>query len=305
MQHRSIGSLSVSVIGLGTNNFGFTMDEADVAPVVDAALEAGINFFDTADSYLSSEIRLGAALGNRRDQIVLATKFGSKADEEFTGGAAGPYIRRAVERSLKMLGTDRIDLYQLHRPDPAVDIAETLSVLQELVAEGKVLEIGCSNFSAEQLRAAAIAAGSGPRFVSVQNEYSLLERADEADVLPTCADLDIAYLPYFPLASGLLTGKYQRGAGVPSGSRVEKWNMADRVLTEENFAILETLTAWANDHGHSLLDLAFAWLLANPCVASVIAGATSPAQIAANAAAGSWVLSETDAAEVRTLVATS
>ncbi len=305
MQHRSIGSLSVSVIGLGTNNFGFTMDEADVAPVVDAALEAGINFFDTADSYLSSEIRLGAALGNRRDQIVLATKFGSKADEEFTGGAAGPYIRRAVERSLKMLGTDRIDLYQLHRPDPAVDIAETLSVLQELVAEGKVLEIGCSNFSAEQLRAAAVAAGSGPRFVSVQNEYSLLERADEADVLPTCADLDIAYLPYFPLASGLLTGKYQRGAGVPSGSRVEKWNMADRVLTEENFAILETLTAWANDHGHSLLDLAFAWLLANPCVASVIAGATSPAQIAANAAAGSWVLSETDAAEVRTLVATS
>ena len=305
MQHRSIGSLSVSVIGLGTNNFGFTMDEADVAPVVDAALEAGINFFDTADSYLSSEIRLGAALRNRRDQIVLATKFGSKADEEFTGGAAGPYIRRAVERSLKMLGTDRIDLYQLHRPDPAVDIAETLSVLQELVAEGKVLEIGCSNFSAEQLRAAAVAAGSGPRFVSVQNEYSLLERADEADVLPTCADLDIAYLPYFPLASGLLTGKYQRGAGVPSGSRVEKWNMADRVLTEENFAILETLTAWANDHGHSLLDLAFAWLLANPCVASVIAGATSPAQIAANAAAGSWVLSETDAAEVRTLVATS
>ena len=305
MQHRSIGSLSVSVIGLGTNNFGFTMDEADVAPVVDATLEAGINFFDTADSYLSSEIRLGAALGNRRDQIVLATKFGSKADEEFTGGAAGPYIRRAVERSLKMLGTDRIDLYQLHRPDPAVDIAETLSVLQELVAEGKVLEIGCSNFSAEQLRAAAVAAGSGPRFVSVQNEYSLLERADEADVLPTCADLDIAYLPYFPLASGLLTGKYQRGAGVPSGSRVEKWNMADRVLTEENFAILETLTAWANDHGHSLLDLAFAWLLANPCVASVIAGATSPAQIAANAAAGSWVLSETDAAEVRTLVATS
>ncbi len=305
MQHRSIGSLSVSVIGLGTNNFGFTMDEADVALVVDAALEAGINFFDTADSYHSSEIRLGAALGNRRDQIVLATKFGSKADEEFTGGAAGPYIRRAVERSLKMLGTDRIDLYQLHRPDPAVDIAETLSVLQELVAEGKVLEIGCSNFSAEQLRAAAVAAGSGPRFVSVQNEYSLLERADEADVLPTCADLDIAYLPYFPLASGLLTGKYQRGAGVPSGSRVEKWNMADRVLTEENFAILETLTAWANDHGHSLLDLAFAWLLANPCVASVIAGATSPAQIAANAAAGSWVLSETDAAEVRTLVATS
>jgi aryl-alcohol dehydrogenase-like predicted oxidoreductase len=305
MQHRTIGSLSVSVIGLGTNNFGFTMDEADVAPVVDAALEAGINFFDTADSYLSSEVRLGAALGSRRDQIVVATKFGSKADEEFTGGAAGPYIRRAVERSLRMLGTDRIDLYQLHRPDPTVDIAETLSVLQELVAEGKVLEIGCSNFSAEQLRAAAVAAGAGPRFVSVQNEYSLLERADEAEVLPTCAELDIAYLPYFPLASGLLTGKYQRGAAVPSGSRIEKWNMAERVLTEENFAILDTLTTWAKDHGHSLLDLAFAWLLANPCVASVIAGATSPAQIAANAAAGSWVLSETDAAEVRTLVATS
>jgi len=305
MQHRTIGSLSVSVIGLGTNNFGFTMDEADVAPVVDAALEAGINFFDTADSYLSSEVRLGAALGSRRDQIVVATKFGSKADEEFTGGAAGPYIRRAVERSLRMLGTDRIDLYQLHRPDPTVDIAETLSVLHELVAEGKVLEIGCSNFSAEQLRAAAAAAGTGPRFVSVQNEYSLLERADEADVLPTCAELDIAHLPYFPLASGLLTGKYQRGAGVPNGSRIEKWNMAERVLTEENFATLDTLTTWAKDHGHSLLDLAFAWLLASPSVASVIAGATSPAQIAANAAAGSWVLSENDAAEVRSLVATS
>jgi aryl-alcohol dehydrogenase-like predicted oxidoreductase len=302
MRQRKIGSLSVSVIGLGTNNFGFTMAEDAVLPVVDAALEAGINFFDTADSYLTSEERCHSALGGRRDAIILATKFGSRVNEEISGGASAAYIRQAVERSLRQLGTDRIDLYQLHRPDETVPIAETLGVLNELVNEGKIIEIGCSNFSAAQLREAEVAAGDGARFVSVQNQYSLLERADEAEVLPTCAELGLAYLPFFPLASGLLTGKYRRGAAVPAGTRVEKWAMAERVLTDANFDILERLEGWAQERGHTLLDLAFAWLLATPEVASVIAGATSPEQIRANAAAGLWELTVDEADEVRQLV---
>jgi len=303
MRHRQIGSLSVSVIGLGTNNFGFTMAEEDVLPVVDAALESGINFFDTADSYLTSEERCRKALGARRDDIVLATKFGSQVNADIPGGAAGSYIRQAVERSLHQLGTDRIDLYQLHKPDESVPIAETLGVLNELVAEGKVLEIGCSNFSAAQLREAEVAAGSGSKFVSVQNNYSLLERTDETDALPVCAELGLAYLPYFPLASGLLSGKYRRGAEVLEGTRVQKWAMADRVLTDANFDILERLEGWAEARGHSLLELAFAWLLATPEVASVIAGATTPDQVKANAAAAFWELSIDEANEVRSLVA--
>ena len=302
MRQRKIGSLSVSVIGLGTNNFGFTMAEDAVLPVVDAALEAGINFFDTADSYLTSEERCKSALDSRRDDIILATKFGSRVNEEIPGGASAAYVRQAVERSLLQLGTDRIDLYQLHRPDETVPIAETLGVLNELVDEGKIIEIGCSNFSAAQLREAEAAAGAGAKFVSVQNEYSLLERADEAEVLPTCAELDLAYLPFFPLSSGLLTGKYRRGAAVPAGTRVEKWAMAERVLTDANFDILERLETWAQERGHTLLDLAFAWLLATPEVASVIAGATSPEQIRANAAAGLWDLTVDEADEVRQLV---
>jgi len=302
MRQRKIGSLSVSVIGLGTNNFGFTMAEEAVLPVVDAALEAGINFFDTADSYLTSEERCHSALGSRRDDIILATKFGSRVNEEIPGGASATYVRQAVERSLRQLGTDRIDLYQLHRPDETVPIAETLGVLNELVNEGKIIEIGCSNFSAPQLREAEVAAGDGARFVSVQNQYSLLERADEVEVLPTCAELDLTYLPFFPLASGLLTGKYRRGAALPAGTRVEKWAMAERVLTDANFDILERLETWAQERGHTLLDLAFAWLLATPEVASVIAGATSPEQIRANAAAGLWDLTVDEADEVRQLV---
>jgi aryl-alcohol dehydrogenase-like predicted oxidoreductase len=269
---------------------------------VDAALEAGINFFDTADSYLTSEERCHSALGSRRDDIILATKFGSRVNEEIPGGASAAYVRQAVERSLRQLGTDRIDLYQLHRPDETVPIAETLGVLNELVNEGKIIEIGCSNFSAPQLREAEVAAGDGARFVSVQNQYSLLERADEVEVLPTCAELDLTYLPFFPLASGLLTGKYRRGAALPAGTRVEKWAMAERVLTDANFDILERLETWAQERGHTLLDLAFAWLLATPEVASVIAGATSPEQIRANAAAGLWDLTVDEADEVRQLV---
>ena len=212
MDLRPIGSLDVSVVGLGTNNFGLGMHEDDVPPVVEAALDAGINFFDTADSYGDSEERLGRALGGHRDEVVIGTKFGSAVGRDGTGGAAPGYVRQAVERSLARLGTDRIDLYQLHRPDPQTPIADTLGTLHDLVREGKVREIGCSNFSAAQLREAdAAAPDGGPRFVSVQNHYNLVHREDEREVLPECERLGLAYLPYFPLASGLLTGKYTRG----------------------------------------------------------------------------------------------
>jgi aryl-alcohol dehydrogenase-like predicted oxidoreductase len=303
MEMRRIGALEVSVIGLGTNNFGFLMEEADVPPVVDAALEAGITFFDTSDSYLDSEVRLGKALGSRRDEAVLATKFGSPLSGEGSGGAAPAYVRQAVERSLLRLGTDRIDLYQLHVPDPSTPIAETLGALDELVREGKVREIGCSNFSADQLRQADQATGAGAaRLVSVQNHYNLLNRADEAEVLPECRRLGMAYLPYFPLASGLLTGKYTRGESAPPGSRLDRWgDRLDSVFSEENFDVVEALARWAGARGHTLLELAFAWLGAHPEVASVIAGATRPEQVWANAGAVAWTLSPEDLAEIDAL----
>ncbi|MDE3203151.1 MAG: aldo/keto reductase [Acidobacteriota bacterium] len=304
METRKIGSLEVTVIGLGTNNFGLGMEAEAVPAVVDAAIEAGINFFDTADSYGASEARLGEALGSRRDQVLIATKFGSPVrGEEGSGGAAPDYVRRALEASLRRLGTDHIDLYQLHRPDPSTPIADTLAVLDEAVTAGKVREIGCSNFSEAQLREAEEAAG-GARFVSVQNHYNLLNRDDEAKVLPLCEQLGIGHLPYFPLASGLLTGKYRRGEPPAKGTRLERWGqgMADSVLTEDNFDRVDALTAWAGDHGHGLLDLAFAYLLAQPAVSSVIAGATKVDQVQANAAAGAWRLSESELAEVRAIV---
>jgi aryl-alcohol dehydrogenase-like predicted oxidoreductase len=302
MEMRTIGSLEVSVVGLGTNNFGFGMPEDEVLPVVDAAIESGINFFDTAKGYRDSEKRLGRALGKRRNDVVIATKFGSASDEDCDG--APKNVRKAIEQSLKHLATDRIDLYQLHYPDAKTPIAETLGVLDELVHEGKVLEIGCSNFSAAELRAAADAAEPGAaRFVSVQNHYNLLNRADEAEVLPECEALDLAYLPYFPLASGMLTGKYLRGEAPAPETRLVKWKMAERMLTERNFEIVDALSSWAADDGHSLLDLAFAWLASHPVVSSVIAGATRPEQVRANAAAGSWQLSPEQVLEVNALAA--
>ncbi len=307
MQTRKIGSLDVTVVGLGTNNFGFGMAGDAVPPVVDAALRHGINFFDTADSYGASEERLGHALGSRRDQVILATKFGSPVmGEEGTGGARPDYIRGAVDASLKRLATDRIDLYQLHRPDPDTPIADTMGALAEVVAAGKVREIGCSNFSASQLREANAAAGDGPRFVSVQNHYNLLRRDDEADVLPVCEELGIAYLPYFPLASGMLTGKYQRGEAPPEGTRLQRWgDRAAGVMTDQAFDQVAALTAWAGEHGHSLLDLAFAWLAAKPTVASVIAGATKVNQVEANVAAGDWALTSEEVAEVDRVTASA
>ena len=302
METRKIGSLDVTVVGLGTNNFGMGMQADEVGPVVDAALDAGINFFDTSDSYGDSEVRLGRALGSRRDEVLIATKFGSQVKgEEGTGGAEPDYVRRALEASLRRLDTDRIDLYQIHRPDPQTPIADTLEVLDAAVRAGKVREIGCSNFSAAQLTEAEQAAtgSGGARFVSVQNHYNLLNRAEEAEVIPLCQKLGIAYLPYFPLASGLLTGKYQRGQEAPEGTRLQRWGgRASGVLTDENFDQVDALIAWAEKQGHSVVDLAFAWLIAQPVVASVIAGATKVDQVKTNAAAGRWTLGPGEVAEV-------
>jgi aryl-alcohol dehydrogenase-like predicted oxidoreductase len=308
MEMRTIGSLNVSVVGLGTNNFGFRLQADEVKPVIDAALDAGINLFDTSDSYADSEPRIAAALadGNRRDRVVLATKFGTALGPDTPGGASREYIRAAVERSLTRLRTDRIDLYQIHQPHPETPIAETLGALDELVREGKVREIGCSNFSAEQLDEAATAAGTagGARFVSVQNHFNLLHRDDESTVIPACERLGLAYVPYFPLASGLLTGKYERGTPPPEGTRLSAWGpRAEQLLADANFDAVDRLTAWAADHGHSLLDLAFAWLLATPTVASVIAGATKPEQARANAATAGWTLTPAARAEVDALLA--
>jgi aryl-alcohol dehydrogenase-like predicted oxidoreductase len=293
----------VSVVGLGTNNFGMAMNDDQVQTVVDEALAAGVTFFDTSDSYGQSEERLGRALGSRRDEVVIGTKFGSPVGEGGTGGARPEYVRQAVERSLGQLDTDRIDLYQLHRPDPETPIADTLGVLGELVGEGKVREIGCSNFSAQQLRDAEAAVAPGaPRFVSVQNHYNLLNRGDEREVIPECKRLGLAYLPFFPLASGLLTGKYNRGEAPPEGTRLQRWGArADGFLSDQNFDAVDALSEWARARGHSVLELAIAWLLADPVVASVIAGATRPDQVQANAAAGGWHLSSAEAAEVGAL----
>jgi aryl-alcohol dehydrogenase-like predicted oxidoreductase len=235
---------------------------------------------------------------------MIATKFASPViGEEGTGGARPEYVRQAADASLRRLGTDHIDLYQIHRPDPTTPIADTLGALAELVAAGKVREIGCSNFSAEQLREASQAAGSGPRFVSVQNNYNLLNRGDEAEVLPACEELGIAYLPYFPLASGLLTGKYRRGEQPPEGTRLGSWGKrAAGALNDGNFDKLDALTEWAGRHNHTLLDLAIAWLAAKPMVASVIAGATKSQQLEANVAAGDWEMTPAEVAEVDQLV---
>jgi aryl-alcohol dehydrogenase-like predicted oxidoreductase len=301
METRRIGSLEVSVVGLGGNNFGRRLDEAATARVVQAALEAGITFFDTADVYggTRSEEFLGRALAARRDQVVIATKFGSAIDEGRQGGAKPEYVRRAAEDSLRRLGTDRIDLYQLHWPDPATPIADTLGALNELVQAGKVREIGCSNFSAAQIGAAEAAAPEGAaRFVSVQNQYSLLHRDPEADVLPECQRAGLAFIPYFPLASGLLTGKYRRGQPAPAGSRLAGSEPGAGPFTERNLAVMESLRAFAISRGHTLLELAISWLAARPAVASVIAGATSPGQVRANVAAAGWRLSEEELAEV-------
>ena len=299
MDLRSIGSLRVSVVGLGCNNFGMRIDDDATARVVSAALDAGINFFDTADIYgaTKSEEFLGRALKGRRQQAIVATKFGMAVDDR-RKGARPEYVRAACDDSLKRLGTDYIDLYQLHQPDPSVPIAETLGALNDLVKAGKVKEIGCSNFSTEQLDEAARATKAGAaRFVSVQNEYSLVHREPEQSVLSACDRLGLAFLPYFPLASGLLTGKYDPATGAPKDSRLSlSWT--SRFTNEKNVQIAEALKSFAAARNHTLLELAFSWLASRPRVASVIAGATSPEQIRANAAAVNWTLTRQDLAEI-------
>ena len=306
MESRKIGSLDVSLVGLGCNNFGGRLDAEATARVVDAAIEAGVTFLDTADVYggTRSEEFLGRAIAGRRDAVVIATKFGHKVDDQHQG-ARPEYVRQAAEDSLRRLGTDRIDLYQLHRPDDETPIAETLAALDGLVQAGKVREIGCSNFSADQLREARAAiAGGAARFVSVQNEYSLFHRAPEAEVLPECERDGLAFLPYFPLANGLLTGKYRQGQPFPEGTRIQPGRRGGDLLSEANLAAVEALTLFAEARGHTLLELAFSWLCRQPAVASVIAGATSPEQVRANAAAAGWRLTEADLAEVNAILGT-
>ena len=281
--------LTVSRVGLGCNNFGGRIDFAATRAVVEAALDVGVTFLDTAEVYGNggdSERFLGEVLEGRRDEVVLATKVGWGGE---TGDGSAANVHRAIDGSLERLRTDHVDLYYLHKPDPSTPIAETLGALDELVRERRVRAIGCSNFSAEQLAEAdRVARELGTaRFTVLQNHYNLLRRDDDADVLPLCRELGVAYIPYFPLASGLLTGKYRRGEPAPAGTRLE-----GREIEDERFDRIEALTAFAEERGRSLHELAIAALASTPGVGSIIAGATKPEQVRTNAAAASWRLTD-------------
>jgi aryl-alcohol dehydrogenase-like predicted oxidoreductase len=294
------GGPEVSVVGLGTNNFGRRCDYDQTLAVIDAALDAGVTLFDTADIYGQglSEEYIGRALEGRRDQVVLATKFGSEMDERPEERRGNPdYIQWAVEGSLRRLRTDAIDVYQMHQPDPLTPIEETFGALNDLVADGKVRWIGSSNFSADQIEAGEeVSRGAGfHRFVSAQNQYSLVRREVEEDVLPVCEKLEIGFLPYFPLASGLLTGKYRRGQEATEG------RLAGREIPGEQWDRAEGLQRYADERGIALLDVAVGGLLAMPAVTSVIAGATKPEQVRANVAAGTWEPSPGDVESLRAL----
>jgi aryl-alcohol dehydrogenase-like predicted oxidoreductase len=308
MRTKTLGSLEVSAVGIGCNNFGMRCDEAQTAAVVNAAIDNGITLFDTADVYGGhgrSEEFLGRALGARRDEVLIATKFGMPMGGDGEQGASRRWIEKAVEDSLRRLGTDRIDLYQLHGPDADTPIEETLDALDALVRAGKVREIGNSNFDGAQIRAADDAAASRntARFVSAQNYYNVLNRHVDNDVAPAAAERGLGVLPYFPLANGLLTGKYHRGEAPPDGTRLAGLpaERADRVLSDKNFDKVEALEKLAADHGHTLLELAIAWLASQPHVASVIAGATKPEQVTANAAAGAWLLGPGELSAIDTI----
>jgi aryl-alcohol dehydrogenase-like predicted oxidoreductase len=301
---RTLGSSGpdVSVVGLGCNNFGSRVNDEGTREVVDAALEAGITLLDTADVYGNrggSESALGKALKGRRDRVVLATKFGhAMTDDAPPNRGSREYIRQAVETSLRRLQTDWIDLYQYHRPDGITPIEETLGALNELVDEGTVRFIGSSNLDGRQVvEADDVAKDRGwARFVSAQNEYSFLERGAEEELLPTAERLEIGVLPYFPLASGLLTGKYRRGRPAPAGTRLA---LRPERLTDDAFDTIEALESFAESRGVSLLDVAIGGLAAQPAIASVIAGATKPEQARANAAAGDWVPMDGDLQALR------
>lgn len=308
MEKRKIASLDVSVVGLGCNNFGMGMDQPGVDAVVAAAVDAGVTYFDTAESYGDgeSEQRLAKALGSRRDEVIVASKWGhTNSLEEGERGGDPVQIRRRLERSLKNLGTDRIDHYQLHRPDPDTPLAETLGCLAELQAEGKIVEYGCTHHDADELRASFAVEGFAG-YPSIQNHYSVLTRTPETDgVLDACAELGVVFVPYFPLESGLLTGKYTAVDDRPEGSRLARWapRVTESFIDEEKLATVRRLEAYAADHGHTILELAMSWLASNPLVASVIAGATKPEQIRSNAAAAGWQMTEAERAEVAALAA--
>ena len=300
---RSLGVLGpeVSVIGLGCNNFGRRVDVEGTRAVVDAALEQGITFLDTSNTYGDprgrSEEFLGEVLAGRRDRVVLATKFGMDMGDGRGPRGSREYIRHSVEASLRRLGTDVIDYYWYHQPDGVTPIAETLGALDELVHAGIVRYIGASNFSAEQIEEAdAVARDRGfARFTAVQNNYSLLVRDAERDVLPTCERLGLGFVPFFPLASGLLTGKYRRGEPAPEGTRLAA---RERVASDKQFDVVEAVAGFAAEHGLSTIDVAIGALLAQPTVTTVIAGATKPEQVGVNAAAARWTPSESDLEEL-------
>ena len=294
MEHRRIGSLNVSLVGVGCNNFGWRIDAAGTKAVVDAAIDSGINFFDTADFYGAgqSEEYLHQALGARRESVIIATKFGLPMGDGKEGGKAS-YVKQACEASLRRLGTDHIDLYQFHKPDPSTPVAETLAAMNKLVAAGKVREIGCSNFTVDLLREAR-------GWHSIQNHYSMLHREPEQGVLAESERLGLGFLPYFPLENGLLSGKYSQGT-LPESSR-GKDGWGPKVFTPENLQKVSALDAFAKSKGHTLLELAFSWLAAKPVISSIIAGAKNPSQVRANAAAASWELSVSELAQVESIL---
>ena len=307
MEYRNLGNsgLKVSAVGLGCNNFGIRNDADQTRAIVHRALDEGITLFDTADIYGNrggSEELLGKALGARRREIIVATKFGmSMGDGPYLRGGSRRYIAAAAEESLKRLGTDYIDLYQIHQPDPETPQQETLEALNDLVRAGKVRYIGCSNFSAWQTvdalwisRANNLAA-----YVSAQNQYNLLDRRIERELVPVCRQFGVGILPYFPLASGFLTGKYKRGAESPKGARLSLVKrLADQTLTDENYATLERLEKFARSRERTLLELAVGWLASQPQVSSVISGATSPEQVIENVKAGNWKLTTEELGQV-------
>lgn len=312
MEVRNLGQsgLRVSTIGLGCNNFGGRIDDAAAKAVIHKALDLGITLFDTADTYGErggSETVMGRILGQERKRIVLATKFGMPMDDsgEKQGGSRR-YIMQAVEDSLRRLNTDWIDLYQMHQTDPRTPVEETLRALDDLIRQGKVRYIGCSNFPAWQVTEAAWTARTAGLngFVSCQDEYSLIHRGPEAELLPAARKLGLGVLPYFPLASGLLTGKYRRNIPLPDGTRLARvQRLADRYLTDRNWEMAERLGDFVESRGRTMLQLAFSWLLAQSPVASVIAGATRPEQLEQNVQAGEWVLTQDELTEINRITA--
>ena len=304
MELRRLGrtDLRVSIVGLGCNSFGWKADRAGARSIIDRAIACGINFLDTSDSYGPSEDFIGEALGERRKNVVLATKFGSSMDTEGKQkGASRPYIMTAVESSLRRLKTDWIDLYQLHYPDPATPIEETLRALEDLLAQGKVRAIGCSNLPAAQLdEAQQVAKRAGlSAFASTQNEYSLLVRDLERELAPVIAKHELALLPYFPLANGVLTGKYRPGQPAPAGARLaDAPPFFDGYREPAKWELAAQLERFAAERGHTLLELAFSWLAAQPGVASVIAGASRSEQVEQNARAAGWALTSAELAEI-------